>query len=119
LAPTAPEIDAVGGGDKPKKKKKKAKETPIQALIEAPTEAATSNTTQCVVCLSVHPGSSTPLNCPLLSRRDNDIVGIVEERVEDLTATQGPSRVHQMSISKLRGWLKDRKKEVEVRGRLN
>lgn len=102
---------------KKKTKKKKKSTAPVPAAAEAPVGAATPNPGPCLVCQTTSPNPHRPLECPILSRPGPDAIGVVEERVADLVATQGPSRVHQMLISRLRDWLKERKKGDEVRGR--
>ncbi|KAG8735571.1 hypothetical protein FRC10_010393 [Ceratobasidium sp. 414] len=93
-----------------KKKRKKVKEIPVQSLAEtAPAEPPA-----CVVCLTAHPGSGVPLDCPLLTRRNSDTTSFVEKRVKDLMASQGPERANQMAISRLKDWLKQRAKEAEA-----
>ncbi|KAJ1304369.1 hypothetical protein OPQ81_005522 [Rhizoctonia solani] len=98
---------------KPKRKKKKKKD---QAVDDAPTStpAAVSTpaeATQCLVCAS---GPHDALQCPMLSQRDSATAKIVEERIHNLEDTQGPTRIHQMLIGRLRSWLKDTKKQVEA-----
>ncbi|KAG9097731.1 hypothetical protein FS749_005664 [Ceratobasidium sp. UAMH 11750] len=112
-APVVPTTETtsnhIEGTEKPKKKKK-AKEAPVQSLAET----VPSEPPICLVCLKAHPGSSLPLSCPLLTRRDSDIISMVEKRVKDLMASQGPDRANQMAISRLKDWLKQRAQEAEA-----
>ncbi|KAG9104374.1 hypothetical protein FRC06_003180 [Ceratobasidium sp. 370] len=109
-APAAPATATANEGTgKPKKKRGKAKETLAQSLAET----IQSEPPACVVCLKAHSGSSVPLSCPLLTRRDSDIISFVETRVKDLMASQGPDRANQMAISRLKDWLKQRAQEAE------
>lgn len=114
--PGATTEDHTDGKKKSKKKKKTA--APATAVTsDIPASATPAGPTLCLVCQTVPPTPHKPLECPMLSRSGADVIDVVEERVADLAATQGPARVHQMVISRLRDWIKQRKKEEEVRGR--
>ncbi|KAF8608887.1 hypothetical protein BDV93DRAFT_602766 [Ceratobasidium sp. AG-I] len=101
-------------GKKKSKKKKKAITPVVPVTVEIPTGVVPADSALCLVCQTTPPNPHMPLECPILSHSGADAINIVEQRVADLAATQGPTRVHQMLISRLRDWIKGRKKEDEA-----
>ncbi|CAE6386590.1 unnamed protein product [Rhizoctonia solani] len=96
---------------KRKKKDQAADDTSVSASISISNPAETA---QCLLCSS---GPHEPLDCPLLSQRNAATCKTVEERIYHLEDIQGPARIHQMLIGRLRSWLKETKKQVEAQNK--
>ncbi|CAE6431973.1 unnamed protein product [Rhizoctonia solani] len=100
---------------KVKRKRKKKDQVADGASTSTSIPVSTpAETTQCLLCSS---GPHEPLDCPLLSQRDATTCKTVEDHIYRLEDTQGPARIHQMLIGRLRAWLKDTKKQVEVQNK--
>ncbi|QRW21324.1 microtubule-associated protein CRIPT protein [Rhizoctonia solani] len=100
---------------KAKRKRKKKDQVADDASTSTSAPVATpAETAQCLLCSS---GPHEALNCPLLSQRDDETCKTVEGRIYHLEDTQGPTRIHQMLIGRLRSWLKETKKQVEAQNK--